>query len=88
MNNHDYPWGADNDSAPWNQSDPDYKECHKCNGCGKVCSYCGKPEGEDCECLHEDLPEDPEHYQNCHECDGEGEIPMENDDYYDPSDDR
>ena len=23
MNNYDYPWGADNSEAPWNQSDPE-----------------------------------------------------------------
>jgi hypothetical protein len=32
MNNYDYPVGADNSDAPWNQNDTDVGECPECFG--------------------------------------------------------
>lgn len=69
MNNQDYPWGADNSDAPWNQGDDPMKECPKCLGTGSVCTECEEG-SESCCCNVNDAPD----LKDCPNCGGLGEV--------------
>lgn len=84
MNNFDYPWGADNSDAPWNQGDEPMKECPECEGTGKhSCLDCHEGEDDDGnKCLYCSGIG----IITCEECNGTGEVFMTDEDIQDESD--
>lgn len=94
-NNYDYPLGADNPDAPWNQPEPHMVKCEACNGKGYHWYAYNFDTDHETECTEETwsaLPKTEEaagtgHYirgekETCEVCDGVGEIEYEED--YEP----
>lgn len=76
-----YPLGAEFDpNAPWNQKDPDYIDCPDCNAQGYI--YYDEDGNEVDEREYLKFPDKYER-EKCYTCDGEGEIIVEEEEYWD-----